>query len=80
VPLLFDPQSAEEGERARQCYTELFLTGRERGFIPYRVGTQFMSNLVDRDLCFWGLAGRLKETLDPGMVLAPGRYSSARPR
>lgn len=80
VPLLFDPRNADEGERARRCYTELFLNGRERGFLPYRVGTQFMSNLVDRDLPSWRLADRLKEALDPEMILAPGRYSSERAR
>ncbi len=75
LPLLFDPKNKDEEDRAFKCYEELFSFGREYGFVPYRVGTQFMTNLIDTDLPFWRLASRLKEAIDPGMVLAPGRYS-----
>jgi len=74
VPLLFDPSEAGAADRARQCQATLLARGREQGFLPYRMDIRAMRDVVDRDLPFWSLVGRLKRAVDPNGIMAPGRY------
>jgi 4-cresol dehydrogenase (hydroxylating) len=76
LPLLFNRNNEEEAARAHECYVALFEAGRREGFIPYRVGVQFMPLIIDPSAPFWQLTNRIKMVLDPGQILAPGRYSS----
>ena len=75
VPILFDRAEDGANNRADQCYRELFKQGCARRFVPYRVGTQHMSLLIDPHSDYWKLLGRIKRLVDPGNILSPGRYS-----
>jgi 4-cresol dehydrogenase (hydroxylating) len=74
VPLLFDPQDPDETQRAKRCYRALYEAGKKRGFLPYRVGIDHMALVMQSDSVFWNLVSKLKQTLDPDGIIAPGRY------
>ena len=75
VPILYreDRQGAEE--RAWACYEELLESGRKLGVYPYRIGTRTMESLVSSDDgSHWNIVKRIKDSLDPLDIIAPGRY------
>lgn len=74
VPILFDLQDADASRRADECYRALFEAGRKEGFLPYRMGTQYMDLVTSADIDFWRLVGMIKSALDPKGIIAPGRY------
>lgn len=74
VPLLFDVASDESRANAQACYQALFEAGKERGFLPYRVGIQAMDKLSESGDTYWQLVRKIKDALDPDAILAPGRY------
>ncbi|MCX5753163.1 MAG: FAD-binding oxidoreductase [Candidatus Krumholzibacteria bacterium] len=74
VPILFDPRHADDTARAKKCYEALFEAGKELGVLPYRVGIDHMGLIVRPDSTYWKLVARLKEAIDPGGIIAPGRY------
>lgn len=75
VPLLFDGRSDPESQGAEACYRELLEAGRTIGCFPYRFGTDSMGAIVDPKVPFWRLAAAFKRAVDPGNILAPGRYA-----
>ncbi|MBS1819471.1 MAG: FAD-binding oxidoreductase [Acidobacteria bacterium] len=75
LPLMYDLENPAEATRAMACYRELSERCAEAGFYPYRLGLQSMEKEVGRDDIFWTVATSLKRTLDPGNILAPGRYA-----
>ncbi len=79
LPLLFDARSPEEARRAAQCHEALLAHGKDCGFVPYRVGVQDMDWLVQQAPEHWRLVARLKQALDPGGIIAPGRYAAHSP-
>jgi len=79
VPLLFDRSSAAATQRAQACYRALLESGRQLGFMPYRVHVDAMDWLTGQPSMHWELAEQLKRALDPQGIIAPGRYSRARP-
>lgn len=74
VPILFDRQNPEEVARAHACYHELLETGRQQGFVPYRLGIQSMA-LPAQTNAVPDLLKTIKQAVDPNRILAPGRYS-----
>ncbi|MEO8304295.1 MAG: FAD-binding oxidoreductase [Betaproteobacteria bacterium] len=74
VPLLFDRNDPDEVQNARKCVAELLEAGCREGFAPYRVGVDSMPWLDSRNLQHGALTTRIKDTLDPYRILAPGRY------
>jgi 4-cresol dehydrogenase (hydroxylating) len=74
VPLLFDRMNDAATARAEACYRALFDEGRREGFLPYRVSSQNMHLIVDREQPFWHMVRQLKRAADPAGILAPGRY------
>lgn len=74
VPLLFDRSDPDAVRRANACYDALLAAGRADGFLPYRLNVDAMGLLASEDSVFAGVAARLKESLDPEHVIAPGRY------
>jgi 4-cresol dehydrogenase (hydroxylating) flavoprotein subunit len=74
VPLLFDPQVPGEAARARACYEALFAAGRRLGFLPYRIGADAAHLLASAEGGGFSLARRVKASLDPRGIIAPGRY------
>jgi hypothetical protein len=78
VPLLFDRSNAQSERNAVRCFEELYDEGRTLGFMPYRIGAQFMPRLASAGAGVAPVIGSLKRALDPHGVLAPGRYSFTR--
>jgi len=74
VPLVFDPDSAAGRENAENCYWELLEEGKRQGFLPYRVGIQTMKWLSENESTYWRIVRGIKDTLDPDMIISPGRY------
>ncbi|WP_045221326.1 FAD-binding oxidoreductase [Desulfonatronum thioautotrophicum] len=72
--IAYDRSSPEETDRARQCYETLFLEIMRAGYAPYRASIASMAHLAEGSEVFWDVVHELKQTLDPGMVLARGRY------
>ena len=57
------------------CFEELYEEGLALGFVPYRIGSQFMPALARHGVGVGSMVQTLKSALDPNLVLAPGRYS-----
>lgn len=74
VPLLFDLDSEESRNNAKNCYFELLETGQRHGFLPYRVGLQTMQWLSKNETTYWQIVRQIKKALDPHAIIAPGRY------
>lgn len=74
VPLLFDRNDPKAVERARACYKELLEEGRKIGVFPYRVGVDTMPTIAAAQKHSGVFHARLKQALDPGNLVAPGRY------
>ena len=75
IPLLFDRTNRDAERRAEMCFEELYEEGLALGFMPYRLGAQFMSALGRNGAGVGPLVRAVKNALDPNGVLAPGRYS-----
>jgi hypothetical protein len=75
IPLLFDRMNPDAERRARMCFEELYEEGLALGFVPYRMGSQFMPALVRNGTGVGPVVKAVKCALDPNQVLAPGRYS-----
>ncbi|WP_334188775.1 FAD-binding oxidoreductase [Noviherbaspirillum sp.] len=74
VPLIFDRNNDSALAAATNCYTDLLLEGRERGFFPYRVGLGAMQTLSDMQEESKAFHARLRQSVDPDGILSPGRY------
>jgi hypothetical protein len=75
IPLLFDRLNPEAERQARRCFEELYEKGLALGFVPYRMGAQFMPDLARHGAGVGPLVNAVKRAVDPNLVLAPGRYS-----
>jgi 4-cresol dehydrogenase (hydroxylating) flavoprotein subunit len=74
VPIIFNRHDSGEQARATACYEELFSRGRELGFFPYRVGVDTMSKLASIQSTSSQFHLRLRRSIDPDGLIAPGRY------
>lgn len=72
VPILYAPDGGAEG--ALRCFKALVLGGRAIGAFPYRVGVDVMRDLVGMGMGESGLSERLIRSMDPSLVVSPGRY------
>lgn len=77
VPLLFDRRNDAQRAAARACWQALVEEGIGCGFAPYRLNIDAMADMGARIPVYWQTVGRLKASLDPSGVIAPGRYSPA---
>lgn len=75
INLVFDRSSEESTRRAQICIRELHKEYISRGFLPYRVSIDLMSEIVDPNDLFWQIVRDLKSVFDPNHVIAPGRYN-----
>ncbi len=74
IQFSFDKADSAERSAADECYAELFNLLFQRGYLPYRVGIQSMQDLDDGSSTFWDVCRKLKDSLDPHGIIAPGRY------
>ncbi|WP_051822533.1 FAD-binding oxidoreductase [Desulfonatronum thiodismutans] len=72
--IAYDRDSPEETDRARQCYAELFQKIMRAGYAPYRASIASMAHLAEGSDVFWDVVHELKQVLDPGRIIARGRY------
>jgi 4-cresol dehydrogenase (hydroxylating) len=76
ISLTYDREIAGEDGRARACQKELEAELNEAGYLPYRLGIQSMAQAAGS-----GAYGRvlesIRESVDPGRILAPNRYSQS---
>ena len=72
--LLFDRTDPEQTERAHGCADALLAHIRTRGLEPYRARADMMARIVGDDT-YWRTLRRLKDSLDPDNIIAPGRYN-----
>lgn len=65
-----------EGEEAKthELVASLHEDFLSMGCIPYRIGIDFMHQVVDPKDPFWKTLGCIKNALDPHHIMAPGRY------
>jgi hypothetical protein len=75
VPLLFDRSDPAAILCARTCHSELLAVGREQGWFPYRVGVDDMERLAALQTHSRIFTQSLRQSCDPGNIMAPGRYS-----
>jgi 4-cresol dehydrogenase (hydroxylating) len=71
----FDRDDDARAEQAQACIRTLQDQLVERGFYPYRVGLQYMDQLIDPEDTFWKTVRDLKQVLDPNHIISPGRYN-----
>jgi 4-cresol dehydrogenase (hydroxylating) len=74
INLAFDRNEADRTRTAHSCIERLQAELIKRGYIPYRVGVQTMSQVVRADDPYWQTVRSLKQVLDPHNIIAPGRY------
>lgn len=74
VPLLFDRNDRAATAAAAACFDDLLYSGKARGWFPYRVGIDAMPALMDMQDSARSFHERLRRSLDPHDILAPGRY------
>ena len=72
--IVYDRLIAGEDERAMACHDRMLEAMIREGFYPYRLGVQSMKALSNQANGYDGVVGRIKDLLDPGHILAPGRY------
>ena len=75
--LLFDRSSAAETAQAQRCADALLAYIRSRGLEVYRARADMMGSVVDETSDYWRVVRRLKSAIDPGNIIAPGRYNVA---
>jgi 4-cresol dehydrogenase (hydroxylating) len=74
VVIVFDRDVPGEDDRALVCHARLSRHLADLGYYPYRLGIQSMTQLAAGDDAYATLLARIKRTLDPRGILAPGRY------
>jgi 4-cresol dehydrogenase (hydroxylating) len=74
IPLLFDKTNPEAVAHAHDCYAELFIAGRQRGYVPYRLNIDSMKYLREYK-AIPDIAIQIKKALDPKGIISPGRYT-----
>jgi 4-cresol dehydrogenase (hydroxylating) len=75
ISLTYDREIPGEDERARNCYQELEAELERAGYPPYRLGIQSMAQAMAAGP-YRRVLEAIKRTVDPGQILAPGRYGA----
>ena len=78
VSISYDRSIAGEDAKAMNCYKELENRLYQHGFYPYRLSIASMKVQSDRN-SYTDLLKKIKAALDPGGILAPGRYVPSEP-
>ena len=73
ISIAYDRKTPGQDERAMSCHHELLDRLAGKGYYPYRLSTGAMSAMGSPS-AYTRLLESIKQTIDPGGVLAPGRY------
>ncbi|MES1257957.1 MAG: FAD-binding oxidoreductase [Acidobacteriota bacterium] len=76
VSVFYDRETPGEDERAMRCHDQLHKALCTAGFFPFRLGIHSMYAASQATGPCWDLVRRIKDSLDPAGILAPGRYCS----
>jgi 4-cresol dehydrogenase (hydroxylating) flavoprotein subunit len=76
VSISYDREVTGEDERARVCCDELQAEFDRAGYRPYRLGIQSMK-LAAGSGAWSRVIEALRNSVDPGGILAPGRYKAS---
>ncbi|MCG2635030.1 MAG: FAD-binding oxidoreductase [Gammaproteobacteria bacterium] len=75
--LLFDPEDADQRERANQLFSVLIREAAANGYGEYRTNLSFMDEVAAtydfNDGALWKVHQKIKRALDPKGILAPGK-------
>jgi 4-cresol dehydrogenase (hydroxylating) len=74
ITIHFRSDDTAQVTRAEACERALWDRLTAEGFPPYRASIEQMDRLADVDPATFALVRRLKATLDPNGIIAPGRY------
>lgn len=74
ISISYDRDVAGEDERAAACYRDLVDSLARPGYYSYRLSIGFRAATMGQPGPYTDLLRKLKQTLDPAGVLAPGRY------
>jgi len=72
--LAWDQREADETAAAEACYQAVQARLQELGYPPYRAAPCAMPGLRREGDTFWEVTRDIKRALDPGDILARGRY------
>ena len=75
INIAFNRDDATETHQAQMCADRMLKAYLDEGMVPYRVGVQDMSKIVQEDDSFWRTIRDLKLSVDPNGIIAPGRYN-----
>lgn len=76
INIYFDRNNPDDVNRAHQANLEMSRRFYQAGFRFYRLDVKLMKEFIMPSNPHWKLVHRLKEALDPGGILSPGRYSA----
>jgi len=71
--ICYDRDISGEDVRATACHREVADWCGKEGYFPYRLGLASMDQM-GRNTGFGRLLEGIRQTVDPGGILAPGRY------
>ncbi|WAS90440.1 FAD-binding oxidoreductase [Nannocystis punicea] len=74
LALMFDRRRPGEDARALACHDALLRGLAARGLLPYRLGLPSMHLAGGTDPVYRATLAKIRRALDPGDILAPGRY------
>lgn len=72
--IIYDREVEGEDEKALVCYDKIYRNLIKKGYLPYRLSIQSMNNMPKPSKDYIYFIKKLKNTLDPNDILAPGRY------
>ncbi len=75
INLVFRRDQQARVDAAHACIEEWHRQFIEKGYIPYRLGIQSMSQVIQEKNPYWRLVRDLKKVFDPNRIIAPGRYN-----
>lgn len=75
LPIVFDKNNPDSVASAKACYDELWNESLKMGIMPYRLPIDEQHRVTESGTPFWDIAKKIKDTLDPNNIIAPGRYS-----
>ena len=73
ISISYDRDTAGEDDRAHDCHREIMRLCSKGGYYPYRLSISGSEELPE-NANYSDLMSKLKRTLDPNGILAPGRY------
>jgi len=76
VGVFYDRQDPAECDRALAWYQEARQLYVTRGYPPYRVSTMSMAGAMNPNPVARQLLASIKQAVDPGNLIAPGRYGT----